>query len=410
MKLAFQIAWRYFFSRHLSNVINIISGIALTGVVVGSLSLIVVLSVFNGFEQVVVSLFNSFDPDLKITPERGKYFDPDSAGLARLRGMEGIAGITPSIEENVLLKYDDNQTIARFRAIEPRYLASTGIDSMIIRGRPGLLRRNTPQALIGGGIAVKLGATSLSDFKRLTMFLPRKTGRVMMSPGRAFVQSTIKPGGIFAIQQEFDNKYILLPLEFGRQLAQESRRVTAIEINLKPDASLEALAEKVRRIAGPDFQVADRYQQHQTLYKVFRSEKLAVYLILSFILLIAAFNLVGSLTMIAIEKKRDMAILKSMGASAQLVRRIFLVQGTLVALIGAVLGLGLGSLVGWLQQTFGFISIGSGETFVLDAYPVAFQSLDFVSIFLTVMVLGFLAALYPANVAARRLTVTDLRQ
>lgn len=410
MMLSYRIARRYFFSGQLSNVINIISGISLLGVVVGSFALVVVLSVFNGFEGVVVSLFNTFDSDLKITVREGKYFHPDSADFRHLSELKGIAGITPVIEENTLIKYENKQTIARFRAMEPEYLATTGLDTMMISGRARLHEGEYPRAILGGGIAVKLGALSLDQFKALQLFLPRKDQQVLLNPRRAFVQQSIRPAGIFAIQQEFDNRYLLLPLAFGRKMAQVSQEVTAIELNLKPKADLKALRQQVAAIAGPGFEVADRYQQHATLYKVFNSEKLAVYLILSFILLIAAFNLVGSLTMIAIEKKHDMAILKSMGADVPLIRNIFLQEGILLSLIGAFLGMGLGALVCWLQMEFGFIKIGGGDTFVLDAYPVQFKGSDLLLIFITVVVLGGLASLYPARVASRQLVVSDLRE
>lgn len=409
MMLSYRIARRYFFSGQLSNVINIISGVSLLGVVVGSFALVVVLSVFNGFEKVVVSLFNTFDSDLKISLREGKYFHPDSAGFRRLSELRGIAGITPVIEENVLIKANDQQTIARFRALEPSYLATTGLDTMIISGQGRLTEGSYPRALLGGGIAGKLGIYAQSRFEAIQMFLPRKTTRVILNPQKAFVQRSVRPAGVFAIQQEFDNRYLLLPLAFGRKLAQEPRRVTALEINLQAAAPLSDLRRKVVQIVGPAYKVADRYQQHATLYKVFKSEKLAVYLILSFILLIAAFNLVGSLTMIAIEKKHDMAILKSMGADKHLVRNIFLVEGLQLALIGAFLGIGLGALVCGLQMNYGLIPIQGGQTFVLQYYPVAFQASDFVFIFLTVAGLGVLASLYPAQVASRQLVVSDLR-
>ena len=234
MTLSYRIARRYFFSGQLSNVINIISAVSLLGVVVGSFALVVVLSVFNGFEKVVVSLFNTFDSDLKITVREGKYFHPDSARFRRLSELRGIAGITPVIEENTLLKFDNKQTIARFRALEPEYLATTGLDTMMISGQARLIEGKYPRAILGGGIAVKLGALSQNQFKALQLFLPRKDKRVLLNPQRAFVQQSIRPTGIFAIQQEFDNRYILLPLEFGRKMAQVPQGVTAIEINLQP--------------------------------------------------------------------------------------------------------------------------------------------------------------------------------
>ncbi|MEX0966638.1 MAG: FtsX-like permease family protein [Bacteroidia bacterium] len=412
MNFSFFVARKYFFGSRISNVIHIISAISLLGVMVGTFALIVVLSVFNGFENVVLSLFNSFDSEIKITLAEGKFFHPDSARYDELAQLPEVRGITPVLEDNALLKYDENQEIATLKAIRPEYLATTGIDTMIYVGESILLENSIPFALLGAGVAGKIGVNIFSEFSRLQAFYPNRDAKriISLTPDRAFIRMNIFPAGVFSIQQDFDSKYVLVPISFGRELFNEPEKVTAIEINLQPGVNLEKMREKVETLTGPKFVVEDRFQQHALLYRIMKTEKIAVYLILTFILLIAAFNLIGSLVMLAIEKKKDMSVLKSMGANAGLIRRIFLYEGMLLSGIGAVVGIGLGYLICWLQQEYSLIKINSGSTFVLKAYPVDFRLTDFVLVFCTAIVLGLIASYLPARIAYKQLNVADLHK
>ncbi len=409
MNLPFFIARRYFFSRKISNVIHIIAGISLAGIMVGAFALITILSAFNGFEEVVSKLYNTFDSDLKISPVKGKYFEPDSAKMVQIRKLPGIAAVTPVIEENALVKYREKQTIATFKAIDPPYLRSTGIDSMIFLGEPVLNEDDVDFTLVGAGVGSKLGLQGYDENYLVQIYVPKKGEHTVLNPEKAFNRKGIFCGGIFSIQQDFDSRYLLLPISFARELVQEEKKVTGLEINVKADDNVEKTGKQVAEILGEDFKVLDRYQQQPLLYKVMRSEKLAVYLVLSFILLIAAFNLIGALLMLAIEKKKDMAILMSMGATPKLIQNIIMLEGLILSFTGAVAGIILATIVCWLQMKYGFVKIAEGSTFVIQAYPIAFKIWDFVLVLVTVIVLGFVASYYPAHLANRKTDVDALR-
>ena len=377
---------------------------------VGSFALVAVLSTFNGFEEVVSKLYNTFESDIRITPVQGKYFVPDGAKMARLKAIKGVWGITPVIEDNAMLYYRDGQNVSSFKAIEPSYLHTTGMDTMVYSGHPMLRDRNVNYALVGAGVAGRLGLRGFDREFPLKLYIPRKGVEFSQNnPEYSMNQMSIVSGGIFSVQQEFDSKYILVPLAFGRELIEDPKSITAIEINIKNDRIIPQVQAEVQRILGADFKVEDRFQQQPLLYKVMRTEKLSVYLVLSFILLIAAFNLIGALLMLAIEKQGDMAVLMSMGAQPVLIRNIILMEGLILSVGGALLGMGLGFIVCWLQMKYGFLKLSEGTTFVINAYPVAFKWMDFVVIFITVLGLGFLASYYPAMTVNKRVNVQMLR-
>jgi len=423
MNLPLFIARRYFFSRKIANVIHAISLISLIGVMVGSFALIVVLSVFNGFEDLVLKLYNSFDPDLKVSPVKGKYFNPASKDSASTISFEEASEMLSSvqdwsetnkasytIEENALVKYKDGQTIATIKGITPKYLPSMGVDSMIYAGNGVITKEQVPQALVGAGIASKLDLNIYGGSSSLQLYVPKgKTSNFSFDPTNAFKRKNIQISGIFSIQQKFDEKYILVPMDFIRELVDEEMKITGLEVNVSDKADIPAVKQRLTAMTGKNFEVKDRFEQHAWLYKIMNSEKLAVYLILSFILVIAAFNLIGALLMLVIEKKKDMAVLKSMGATSNLIMKIFFLEGIMLSSIGALLGIGLGTLVCWLQMKYELIKLNGGNTFVLNAYPVSFKLDDFILVFLTVVVLGLIASYYPARKAYKQLTVEDLK-
>ncbi len=421
MNLPFFIAKRYFFSRKIANVIHLISLISLIGVTVGSFALIVVLSVFNGFEDVVLSLYNSFDSDVKITPKKGKYFNPQiavdssddrkTAVLKKIKGWEGVNDCSYVIEENVLIRNEDRQSIATVKAIDPAYLSSMGVDTMMYKGKPNLTAGQSSRAIIGAGIAGKLSLNVYGDGSMLEIFTPKKdqTG-FRLDPSEAFRKKRIQASGIFSIQKEFDNKYLVTPLNFTRDLLNRKEAVTGVEVDARSNHSIATLKSKLRDFFGNDFEVKNRFEQHKYIYQVMRTEKTAVYLILAFILVIAAFNLIGALLMLAFEKKKDMAILKSMGAKAQTIKNVIFYEGLLLSLGGALTGIGLGAFICWLQIKYDLLELEANSTFVLKAYPVSFEILDFVAVFITVVLLGFMASYYPARIAFKQITVDELKQ
>jgi lipoprotein-releasing system permease protein len=380
------------------------------GITVGTFALVAILSTFNGFEEVVSKLYNTFDSDLKVSPATGKYFSIDSATLVKIKKLKEVHAFTPIIEENALIIFRDNQkSVATIKALDPSYLHSTGIDSMIYLGDSFLVNGGQDFALVGAGVASKIGLGGYDDETPLRIYVPKKGQRVILSADKAFSVKNIYGAGVFSVQQEFDSRYVLVPLSFARDLIQEPERMTSLEINARNDDDVPALKEKIKALLPAQLKVQDRFQQQPMLYKVMKSEKLMVYLILSFVLLIAAFNLIGSLLMLAIEKQSDMATLLSMGATPKLIQNIILYEGLILSVGGALLGMILGFIVCWLQQKFGFIKIAEGSTFVIKAYPIAFSYMDFVLIFITVILLGFLASWYPAFTVHRKLDVGLLR-
>jgi lipoprotein-releasing system permease protein len=396
LNISFYIARRYFKSKKSHNVINIISMISVAGVTVGTMALIVVLSVFNGFEQLVVSLFNSFNPDLEITLNEGKNFPSTDIPQELLREIPGVLYLTEVLEENALMKYKDKQAIVTLKGVGEEYQRMTGVDTMMAEGRFLLQSGERNFTVLGYGVAYYLNA-SLSDYiNPITIFVPSRTGKIGGSLDQAFSQETIFPSGYFSIQQEFDVKYALMPIRFVRKLLDYSIEVSSIEVKLADGTDQRKIQKQIEAAVGEKFKVKNRFQQQELLYNIMKSEKYAIFLILTFILLLATFNVVGSLSMLILDKKKDIAVLQSMGATMKLIKRIFMTEGMLISFIGAVTGMILGGAVCWIQQTYGIIRMGGpNSTFVVDSYPVHMQPLDFLLVFFTVILIGYLAAWYP---------------
>jgi len=396
LNFPFHIAKRYLFSKKSRNAINVISAVSVAGVAIGTIALIVVLSVFNGFDNLVQSLFNSFDPDLKITSVIGKTFPANNEKIQMLEKADGILYLTEVVEENALLRYDERQYIATIKGVGEDFVKMSGIDSMIIDGDFTLVKDGKPYAVMGQGVAVNL-AVGLNFISPVVFYVPRNTKLISMNPAKAFNRKYIFPSGIFAIQQDFDSKYVIVPLFFARDLLGYTNEVSAIEIKVNPAYETSVVQGNIKELLGPDFSVKNRFEQQELLYKIMKSEKWAIFLILTFILVIASFNVIGSLTMLIIEKKKDIGILRSMGTSLSMLRRIFLFEGWMISLLGAFSGLILGTLICWVQQKFGIIKLQGSGSFVIDAYPVSIELLDLIWVFLTVLLIGYLASWYPVR-------------
>ncbi len=389
--------------------------ISMLGVMIGTGALIVVLSVFNGFESLVISLYNSFDPDIKITAVVGKTFTPDSAMVVGIKNTKGIKAVSLSLEENALVKYRDKQYIATIKGVDESFEKVSGVDTMIVDTRLGsgneerangnnevhgkleLTSGDTDFAIVGGGIAYNLQLNMNDFFSQLDIYAPRKDAGSLNHPEEAFNRKFITPSGVFAIQQEFDSKYILVPMRFAREMLEDEKNVTSIEASVDGTLNVEDIKSQLSALLGDQFKVQSRFEQHALLYRIMKSEKWAVFLILAFILLIATFNVVGSLTMLIIEKKKDIAVFYSMGADTVLIRKIFFAEGLMITFIGAALGLIIGGGICFLQQYFGIIELGNSGSFVVDAYPVEMKSADFFYVFITVFLIGSIAAWYPAK-------------
>jgi len=401
VKFSLYIARRYLFAKKSRNAINIISAVSVAGVAVGTMALIIVLSVFNGLETMVSAIFNTFDPDIKITAEEGKSFIADTSRLKLLGNVEGVSCYSLSIEENALLKYGDRQFIATIKGVDEKYVMVTGIDSSMWEG-DFILRNDKDRqfAVPGMGVAKILGLR-VNFITPLNIFVPRKTGSSNFNAEEALNNKFIFPSGIFEVEKEYDSKYVYVPIEFARDLTELEEGVSSVEIRFTGEIDPRIVQKNITKIFDRGFVVQNRYEQQEIFYKVMRSERLAIFFILTLILLIASFNIIGSLTMLIIEKERDIEILKSLGADNNLIRKIFIVEGWLISIIGATTGILLGFLVCWLQQTYGLIKLQS-DSLIMDSYPVLMKLKDFIIVPGTVLLIGYWAAWYPVRFLTKK--------
>ncbi len=401
MNSPFYIAKRYLIAKKSQNIINIISGISIFGVTLGTMALIVILSVFNGFDAVITSLYNSFDPDLRISIKEGKSFPDNLAELKKIQSMEDVIHYAEIVEENALLRYNEKQYIARIKGVSDAYIDLTEIDKRMVDGDFILKNNNRDYAVIGQGVAYYL-SIGLNFINPIVIYVPKRTGQITFNPDKAFNRQYIYPSGIFAIEKEFDSKYIIVPLDFARKLLDYKNEVTAIELNISPDANLDIVQKEIQNILGENFSVKNRLQQNELFYKIMNTEKWAIFFILTFILIVASFNIIGSLTMLIIDKKHDIFILRSLGADLSFIRKIFLLEGWSISIAGSVLGLILGSILCLLQQHLELIKLKGSSSFVINAYPVQMELTDILYVLLTVVFIGFVAAWYPVRNITRR--------
>ena len=404
MKFPFYIARRYLFAKKTHNVINIISAISVVGTLIVTAALIVVLSVFNGFETMVERMFNSFNPDLKIEIRQGKTFDERNISIEKIKQIPGILFVTRTIEENALITYRSKQYIATIKGVSPEFYKTTALDSSITEGRSELEHGNANFAVVGEGVAYFLGL-NLNDYENpLSIYAPRKQDDASTDLSQAFNNLDIAPSGIFSVQQEFDQKYVIVPLRFARKILKSDSLLSSLEIKVDKKYEIKKVQKAVQTLVGKEYSVKDHFEQEALMYKVMRAEKLAVFIILSFILLIAVFNVIGSISMLIIDKKKDIAVLKALGASDKNIRSIFFLEGMLITVSGGVIGLVIGGVIAWIQQHFGLIKITAGATFAMDAYPVKIIWTDFVWVSAIVFIIGLLASWYPAKLLMQRNT------
>ncbi|WP_133274497.1 FtsX-like permease family protein [Hymenobacter radiodurans] len=402
MNVSLLIARRYFSSKKKRNIISIISNISMIGVAVGTMSLIIVLSVFNGLEDLVRTLYGKSDPDLLITAVEGKSFEVNNTLLNRLRTAPGVSLVTEVIEDNALLQYHDRQMVVKMKGVTGNYFAQTNIDSSIVEGDHRLRRGGEAYALIGAGVQHELSIALDNRFSPLRLLYPRNTGKrtLSMNPENAFSEQSILAGGVFLIEQQIDNSYVFVPLDFAEELLQYGNRRTALEVRVAEDYPVEETQADIQRLIGPKFKVLNSDEQHVSLLKAIKVEKMFVFITFAFILLIASLNIFFSLSMLVIDKRKDIAILMAMGATNRTVRNVFLLEGAIVALVGAVVGLVLGMTICWLQQTFGLVSMGMA-TSVVDSYPVKMQSSDIVLTSIAIIIITISVSIRPALNASR---------
>ncbi|WCT12148.1 ABC transporter permease [Mucilaginibacter jinjuensis] len=383
--------------------INIISGISMLGVFIGSAALILILSVFNGLERVILSLYNNFTPELKIEPKLGKTFEAEGSIFNDLRNNSKVLSYTEVLQERALLRYGDRQVIATMKGVSNDFLKNPRLDSTIIKGSFMLDFRGQPTAVIGATIQGSLGVNVSDILSPIQVYSPsRKASVSSINPADEFTVRYVYPAGIFSVQQDFDDM-VIVPLGFMRNLLDQPTQVSAVELNFKPGTDINAIEKDVKDRIGTDkYTVKNRYEQNTLLYKLLHSEKWAVFLILSFVLVIAIFNIIGSLTMLVIDKKKDIAILNSLGAKPRLIQGIFFYEGMMISLVGCIGGMLAGLIFGLLQQKYGFISMGGGLT-VVNAYPVNFKITDFILVFLTVTGIAVIASGISARLSVKGL-------
>jgi lipoprotein-releasing system permease protein len=398
-----QFASRYLRAKKSTQAVNIISWVSISAITIGAASLIIVLSVFNGFENLVKSLYSSFYPEIKISPVEGKTMFVPVSKLDSLQKLNEVKYVSKSLQEKALLKYNDEKTIAILKGVDQHFSQVTGISEKIARGTFNIGDADTPKAVVGIGIEAALGIDVERGFIPMLIYLPRANVESFIFPEQAFYVGQVSPDGTFAIQQDFDNQYVITSLAYMQQLmGLSSNVVSELEVALKPGVDLMQAKAGIMKIFGKEkYLVQTRYEQNRSLYQVMQTEKWFVYAILLFIFAIAAFNMIGCLSMLVIEKRRDITILKAMGARHSLIQKIFLAEGLLIAILGAGAGTLIAVLICVGQQKYGWVKLGGG-TFVVDSYPVNMQYTDFILVWLTILVITLLASWYPALKAARQ--------
>ena len=403
MKLSFPffVSRRYLFAKKSHTAINFISIVSVTGVAVGTMAFIVVLSVYNGFDDLIKTLFNSFDPDIKITLVEGKRFTPDSIQYAKIKKIPGVYDIAEVVEENAMLQYGQKEYIATIKGVSDNFAKVNGVGSKISEGKFILHKGSYPYVIIGQGVSYYLSA-NISLPEQLVIYVPRRGSEVSMVPEEAFNKKYISISGVFSIAEDIDSKYVLVPLQFARNMLEYTNELTAFEVKVKNDANVDKVQNEIAKLMGPTFVVKNRYQQQELFYKIMKSEKWAIFLILSFILIVASLNIIGSLTMLILDKKKDIKTLNHLGADWKVIRKIFLYNGWFNSFLGAIIGTSLGLLICWLQIEYGLIKLQGSGSFVVDSYPVKIVTSDIIIVLFTVFAIGFATSLIPVRVISRK--------
>jgi lipoprotein-releasing system permease protein len=395
------IAKRYLFSGKKMHAINIISGISMLGVLVGSAALIIILSVFNGFETVILSLYSNFTPEIKIETRLGKTFDPNTAYFKSLHGDSRIFSFTEVLQEKALIKYGDRPILGTVKGVSDDFLKNRKLDSTVQNGSFTLKSGGRNFAVIGATIQGNLGINVHDDLTPLQIFSPRRQVVSSANPLDEFVVKSINASGVFGIQQEFDD-IVVTPIEFARELLDQPKEISSLEITFKPHTNIASAQKQIEEAIGKNFTVKNRKEQNTELYKTLNYERWSIFMILTFVLIIAIFNIIGSLTMLVIDKRKDIAILSSLGANKQTIQGIFFFEGMMISFIGCLAGIGLGLVFCLLQQRFGMIKMGAHMS-VLDAYPIDLEIGDFGLVFLTVGAISVIASGISARLSIKGL-------
>ena len=396
MNFPLLVAKRYLFASKSHTAVNIISVISWLGVVIGTMALILVLSAMNGIDDLMTSLYGKFDPDLQVKAVNANNFAADSLQLRQIASVKGVASVSEILEETVLLSYQNKQHLAVIRGIPPNYTETTRITESLVRGHIDFGTSGNPGAILGAGVQYYLSVPTPSTGPIEVFSLPKDT-RISAFSENMLRGKPIWPTAVFSVDEETNTKYVLTSLQFVRTLLQEPSAVSAIDIHLKAGADQKAVRTSIEEITGKSMQIRNRKEQKESFYKISLMEKWAAFFIMLFILLIASFNVVASLSMLIIEKKRDIGILENLGASDDLIIKIFLYEGWLISGLGSLAGMALGALLCWLQMEFGWLKIAGSGSFVFDAYPMSLRIEDFLMVFAASLLIGLITAYIPAK-------------
>ncbi len=400
MNLELNIAKRYLFSKKSTNAINIISLVSGLAMLFGTLALILVLSVFNGLEDLVKSLYTVFYPDIVVTAREGKTFDITNELRQKVAFIHYIDAFSFTLEENALLEYTDRQHICTVKGVDPNYFnVVKQFDTFMIEGKKLLKSDSINYAIVGVGVEQKLGLNAAQAFHPVAIYMPRKSSSSFSSMENAFNKSYVTTSGAFAVSDEFDTKYAFVPLDFFQQLTDNFQRASKIEIRLKDSKNTEAAIGFIKNKIGDDFLVKSRYEQNEVLYKILKSEKWVTFAILVFIMVIASFNIIGALSMLVLEKKKDIATLTALGIHRNNIVKIFLLEGILMSCVGAAIGMLLAFILCMLQQEVGLVAM-PGTSFLVKYYPVKMQLWDFAAVSAVVIGISLVSAYLPAKKAA----------
>ncbi|MDZ4793223.1 MAG: FtsX-like permease family protein [Bacteroidota bacterium] len=396
----FLFAWRYFKAKKSTNAINIIAWISIIAIIIGTAALILVLSVFNGFEGLVKSLYSSFYTDLKISPVSGKVITITPEQLQQLKGLEGIKNYSLVVEEKALVKNGDYQSVVYLKGVDENYRYVSGVADNLVNGEYDLGNEEVPKLILGAGVEGALGIQADRNIFTLKIHLPRKTDTEQFDEINGISNDTIRSSAAFRIQQDFDNKYGITNIDFVKKsLRIGPNEYTAVEIALKDPLTTNEIKKKLKPIFGKNYQVQNKYEQNRSLYAVMNMERWVIYGVLCLILVVAAFNMIGALTMLVLEKQKDISVLHALGGNKKFIQRIFLSEGMLLALIGGGIGMLVALLVAWLQLQFHLIPLAGGS-FLINYFPVKLRLMDFLLVGTTVFVIALIASWFPSRKAA----------
>jgi lipoprotein-releasing system permease protein len=393
-KTALFIALRYLFSKKKHNIINIISIISTVGILVSTAALIIVLSVFNGLEDLVSKSFNQFNPDYKITLKEGKSFSTDLIDVNKILKINSIKSVQEVVSDLTLVSKQDKQILTHFKGVSPDYPSQSNLNKLIYDGSFALEKNGNPQVVLGA-IAAGTLDINLNGFDLLKFHYPKRNRKNLADPTEAFNVLYLQPSGVFLSHTQYDEQYVFVPIQFARELGSFENEVTSLELFLKSSNNEFPEQKEIQNIVGNQFKVQNKFEQEELLFKTMKSEKLMVFIILSFVILVAIFNIIGVIGMLIVEKKKDIEILNSIGANQKLISSIFLFEGILISFFGGILGILSGALICFIQQQFGIVKLGDGSAhYIIDSYPVIMEFSDFMIVFISVVAISFITSAF----------------